>query len=130
MRVHHRLTIDTVGFSVSALCAVHCVVMPVLLIFSAFSGLAFLEDTSIEHTILLISLLLAMASLLPSYFRHHKRLTALYTFIVGFVLIGLGRLEISEVWEISTTSIGAALVASAHYINYRLCRACELCTTV
>jgi hypothetical protein len=122
----HRLSADAIGFSVSALCAVHCVVLPLALLFTTTGWLSYLEGAVVENTILLISVTVALASLVPSYLHHHRNLKALFFFGVGFLLIGLGRLEVNEVWEISTTTIGAALVASAHFINHLLCRSVRL----
>jgi hypothetical protein len=118
-------SLDTTGFWASAICAVHCVAVPVLLSFTAFSSLAFLEDASVEYTILSLSIIIGVASLLPSYFRHHRKLNALLILFIGFMLIGLSRFTEVDLFESMLTSGGAATVASAHVVNFKLCKKYE-----
>jgi hypothetical protein len=121
MILRYRSSIDIIGFSVSALCALHCFAVPLVVALTTFTGLAFLEDPFLEKIILTMSAVLGLLSLVPSYNRYHKHPKPLTYFAAGIVLIGLSRLEVHEVWEISMTSVGATLVASAHIINRRLC---------
>jgi hypothetical protein len=113
---------DVAGMVVSALCVLHCIAVPALLSFTVFSSLAFLGDSSTEYVILVASALLGTGSLLPSYFRHHQKLTAICILLAGFLLIGLGRFNVTDVYETILTSAGAVAVASAHFCNWRLCR--------
>jgi hypothetical protein len=113
---------DIAGMAVSVLCIMHCIAVPVLLSFTVFSSLAFLRDPSTEYAILIASALLGTGSLLPSYFRHHRKLAAIYILLAGFLLIGLGRFNVTDVYEVVLTSAGAVAVASAHFCNWRLCR--------
>jgi hypothetical protein len=115
-------SLDTTGFWASAICAVHCIAVPVLLSFTAFSSLAFLEDASIEYAILSVSVLIGVTSLLPSYFNHHQKLTALLILLIGFVLIGISRFTRVELLESLLTSGGALTVATAHVVNFKLCK--------
>lgn len=118
--------LDFIGLSTSLLCAIHCTAIPLLLTVSTWSGLQLLNDPSIELVILCVSTGLAIASILPSYIRIHRKVDALVLASFGFVLIGLGRLYVEDVWEIAFTSAGAALVAVAHIINWRLCKNCTV----
>lgn len=112
--------VDIVGFWTSAACALHCLILPLLLTMGASSGLAFLDQPYVEGSIIALSVLFGLSSMLPSYFRHHRKFSALCFLFLGFALIGLSRIAAFEAWEIMLTSSGAALVASAHIINYRL----------
>jgi len=112
--------LDLFGFSTSLLCAIHCALIPVVLTFSMLEGLHFLVDPTIEKTILCISLLVALVSLLPTYFRHHHKLFPLLIFGFGLTLIAIGRMELPMMVEVMLTSIGAGCVAIAHLINWRL----------
>jgi len=40
----------------------------------------------------------------------------------GFGLIALGRLDLSETWEVVNTVIGTVLVSAAHFVNWKLLR--------
>lgn len=115
-------SLDTTGFWASAICALHCIAVPVLLSFSTFGFLSFLENDFIEYTIICVSLVVGVASLLPSYFRHHRKFKALYFLLAGFLLIFLGRFTTNSVCEGILTSVGAVCIASAHFVNFRMCR--------
>lgn len=115
-------SLDTTGFWASAICAVHCVAVPILLSFTAFSSLAFLEHKSIEFVMLGLSASIGLASLLSSYLLHHRKLKALFLLLLGFVLIFFGRFPGSILYEVLLTSVGALLIAIAHTVNFRMCR--------
>lgn len=112
---------DTTGFLVSALCAIHCLAVPVLLSFAAFGSLA-LDDPSIEHIVLGLSAALGIGSLLPSYFKHHRKFTALGVLLLGLFLVAIGRLVDNSLVEVLLTTSGALGVAAGHTINFKLCK--------
>ena len=126
MKNFFTLQLDSLGFSASLICAIHCAVVPVLLTVSTWGGLQLLSDPSVEITMLCLSSGLALASILPSYIRIHKKVNAIVLVTIGFILIALGRLEVGKAWEIAFTSVGATLVAVAHIINWRLCKNCTI----
>ena len=112
--------LDFFGFSASLLCAIHCALVPLMLTFSMLEGLHFLANPSIEKTVLCISLLIAMLSLLPTYFRHHHKTIPILIFGFGLLLIAIGRMELSMWMEVLLTSSGACCVAVAHVVNWKL----------
>jgi hypothetical protein len=114
--------LDKTGMLASGLCAVHCLVLPVFLSFSAFSGISFLNDSLQENSVLVVSFVLGVASFLPSYFKHHRKMTAIIFFLLGFLLIGFSRVVMSNFYEALLTSTGALLITFAHYCNYKLCK--------
>ena len=124
MKNFFSLSLDSIGFSASMLCAVHCVAVPLLLTVSTWSGLQILNNPAIELIVLCCSAMFALISIVPSYIRYHRNPKAIALVIIGFILIGLGRFDVDKIWEISFTSVGAATVASAHFLNWRLCRNC------
>jgi hypothetical protein len=114
--------LDKTGMLASGLCAVHCLVLPVFLSFSAFSGISFLNDPLLENSVLVISFVLGAVSFLPSYFKHHRKMTAIIFFLLGFLLIAFSRVVISNVNEAMLTGTGALVITFAHYGNYKLCK--------
>ena len=113
--------LDKTGIWMSALCAVHCLVLPVLLSMSVFSGLAFMENERIENMVLIISAVVGAASLIPAALRHHRKFTPIFLLLCGFLMIAFGKFLFHE-FESVLTSSGAGLVALSHYVNFRLCR--------
>lgn len=124
MKNFFSLHLDLFRFFASILCAVHCATIPILLTVSTWSGLQLLSNPSIEIMVLCASTALALVSIVPAYIKVHRRPDAIVLISIGFILIGLSRLNVMEVWEIFLTSAGAALVALAHILNWRLCKNC------
>jgi phosphate starvation-inducible membrane PsiE len=114
--------LDKVGFWASAGCALHCLALPLVVSISAFNSFAFLNKPGVEESIIALSFFLGFGSMVPSYFRDHKKISALYVLVLGFGLIGFSRIVDLEIWEIALTSAGATLVATAHIRNQILCR--------
>jgi hypothetical protein len=112
--------LDKAGMWTSAICAIHCIALPMLITASAFSGLVFLNDPRIENSILAGSVLIGTGSLFPSYF-HHRKIFPLLVLLFGFLLIGLSRFMVNDNESVLVAS-GAASVASAHFLNFRFCR--------
>jgi hypothetical protein len=121
-RFFSRLSWDVVGFSASAICAVHCLLVPALLLLSSFSGSEFLHDHRLENFILIFSAAVGSASIIPSWFRHHRKSLPAIIFFHGLLLIALGRLDVPILAETLLTTTGATLVAIAHWFNWKLCR--------
>ena len=116
-----QVILDRAGILTSMLCAVHCMIVPMLISISAFSSWAFLNDERIENVVLLLSAIIALWSLLPSYLKVHRKVTPVVILLSGFLLIGLSRFMVN-VNESVLASSGAALVASAHFFNYHFCK--------
>jgi hypothetical protein len=121
-RFFSRFSWDVVGFSASAICAVHCLVVPVLLLLSSFSGSEFLHSHWLETFILVFSAAVGSASIIPSWFRHHRKHLPVLIFIFGVLFIAWGRLDVSLLAETLLTTAGATLVAIAHWLNWKFCR--------
>ena len=116
------LHLDFIGFGTSILCAIHCATLPFLLTFAPLAGLQFLDNPWIEYSIILLSLLIAINSLMGSYSRHHQKLAALVLAVIGFVFIGFGQLLELEWTEVLLTAAGGVMIAIAHLVNWKLIR--------
>ena len=64
-----KVNLDLLGFWASTLCAIHCAALPIILAFSALGSLQFLENPLFEGAMILIAVSLALASILPSFFK-------------------------------------------------------------
>ncbi|MCP9496933.1 MAG: MerC domain-containing protein [Pyrinomonadaceae bacterium MAG19_C2-C3] len=118
--------LDRFGIIASCVCAVHCAVMPALVGLLPLLGLGVIADERVEWTLVAVAALVGMASLLPTYFRHHGRATPLLIFAAGLTLIFVGKTLFEERATLEAASVvaGALTVAIAHFVNRRLCRAC------
>jgi hypothetical protein len=115
-------TIDLIALTSSLICAIHCAAIPIVLSFSSLSSLHFLENPLIEWTFIMFGVVFVFVSLWPSYKKVHHQTKPLLFAAFGFGLIAIGRLEFTELWEITNTVMGALLVSYAHYLNWKLLR--------
>ncbi len=116
-----QVALDKAGMFTSTLCAIHCTVLPVLLSISTFSGLVFLDDPAIENIILSGSIALGVSSMLPAYVRTHRKLTAVGILLFGFLFIIMAKVADDITFEIIFISVGALMIAGAHFLNNKLC---------
>ena len=122
------VVIDRAGVALSVCCGLHCIVTPLLI--GAAVGLPFgwLLEESTEALLLTAAIGTAALSLGPSYWRRHRRKRCLGLFATGAILLALAKLgPVGEALEPLTVASGAALIATAHLVNLRLCRQCGLC---
>lgn len=117
------------GAVASWLCAVHCLALPFIFTLLPIAGLSFLLDETTELAFIGLSILIAAASLLPGYFRHHGRIRTLILFVSGIGLIVLSHLFFEEdlLFKVVFLLTGAASITASHFINRRLCKSCIVC---
>ncbi|MEM1214427.1 MAG: MerC domain-containing protein [Bacteroidota bacterium] len=110
--------LDILGFSASFLCAVHCVLMPLLLTLGLASGLEWLEEPLIEWSFILTTVILASWSLVGTWSRHHDKRPLLIAGVGFAIIIGVHLLPGHVNHYIA--GLGGLLIAYAHYRNWRL----------
>ena len=132
--------LDMLGFSASTICAIHCAMIPVILLFLPLIGLEFITDPIIEITLIGLSLVIGVYTLSRGYLRHHRRLYPMVLFIAGLAIIAIGHfafghdLHEGEVPDIDAIAIlgaviipvGAIMIAIAHYMNRKMCLSCKV----
>jgi uncharacterized membrane protein YczE len=115
--------LDQLGMTASVACAIHCVVLPLVVTFLPLVGLEFLANIWVETAMICISMVIGAWSLISTYPRH-KNLAPLLLFITGFVLIATGHFLIVQMESI-LVPLGGFTIAAAHYMNWKLNRVCE-----
>ncbi len=121
--------LDKTGATFSWLCAMHCLAMPFLISFLPLLGVSFLAHEGIEYIIVGISIVIALVTLLPAYFKQHRKIRTLLLFVSGICFVVFADLlfEESIFGKIIFVSVGAMFITTAHFINRRLCRNCQNC---
>lgn len=122
-----RLTplLDKYAISASAICAVHCICLPLFLgVFPALSTSIFGQERF--HQILIwVVVPLSFISLALGCKRHKRKVVALLG-LVGITILSstvvLGHDVLGESGERVATFLGALAIAAAHVRNYVLCR--------
>ena len=119
---------DKTAISLSALCLVHCLLVPSFLVFlSGYVSLSY-NNELIHYAILFIAIPVSIYALITGV-RNHKSFSFLYLGLIGIIslilAVTLGAQIWGEVGEKALTTAGALLVAISHFKNYRLCREVE-----
>ncbi len=120
--------LDKFAVSTSAICAVHCLCLPLLLgFFPALGASLFGQETF--HVILLWLVIPLSCVALTLGCRKHRSLSVALIGLVGLTLLiiaaSLGHGILGEVGERIFTLMGALLIAVGHVRNYTLCRRVE-----
>ncbi len=126
---NERGWLDVTGTAVSWICMIHCVALPFFISLLPLVGLSFLLDERIEWMIIGVSVLVAALSLLPAYFRRHRKFRTLTLFASGIGLVVISHLAFEEnlLLQIPFLLAGAGLITAAHLVNRHLCRTCGSC---
>ena len=119
---------DKTAISLSALCLVHCLLVPSFLVFlSGYISLSY-NNELIHYAILFIAIPVSIYALIAGV-KNHSSYTYLYLGLLGIptliLAVTLGVQIWGEAGEKILTTIGALLVAISHFKNYRLCREVE-----
>lgn len=124
--------LDLLGFSASTICAIHCAMMPFIIVMLPLIGLEFLANPLFEYIVIGLSLIIGLFTLKSGYFEHHGKLTPVLLFLTGLVIIIIGHTFFhshdhseaehthhlsEEILFLIIAPIGAILIASAHFIN-------------
>jgi hypothetical protein len=119
--------LDRIGITATSLCALHCILLPVLLPALPLLGLSFLADHAWEHVFLLITAILGTVALFSGFKKYHRRLYPFYLLFLGVGIYWIKH-DFSEAIQPYFIIIGASLIVAAHIINLKLCNSCKQCT--
>ncbi len=113
--------LDRIGITATSLCALHCILLPILLPILPLLGLTFLADHTWEHVFLICTAILGTIALLSGYKRYHGKK---YPFLLLFLGISIYWIkhDYSEMLEAYFIIVGAFFVVLAHVINLKLCK--------
>jgi len=116
---------DRFGIGVSGICAIHCLIFPVLIsVLPLFSAVSFLHEWA--HPVFIITLIpIVYFAARRSHF--DKKITTLL--VTGFILVVagwlLGHFWLGLVVETTLTVMGSFLLIIGHWKNYSHHRVCK-----
>ena len=123
-----RSLLDKAGIALTSLCAVHCILLPVLLPVIPLLGASLLANESVERAALLLTMVLGFIALFSGFHRYHRKLYPFYSlFLGGFIY--WHKDVFGHHWEPAVLTLGAVFVVLAHVLNMRLCQQCDSCET-
>lgn len=129
MNLFSKWSLDTLGIGASLVCAIHCVLLPLIITALPLLGLEVLENENLEYALLVLSFLVGCAALWRGYLKHHRRALPLLLFAVGYAGLLAGHFLMPEGWEPFVIAAGAGLIVWAHLQNIKACRSCKVCNS-
>jgi hypothetical protein len=114
-----KLNWDSVGILTSLLCAIHCLLLPLLLTSLPIFGFDLIHDPIFEWSMIALAIAIGIYALSHGYKKHHHNKLPIYLFCAGAVLLIL-----KQFYHGNTFLLIAAVIfiIAAHVQNYRLCR--------
>ena len=121
---------DKTAISLSILCALHCLALPVLVVMLP-SLTAWNLASEEAHLWLLVAVIPISVYALTMGCRKHRQFNIMFLGLIGLALLiiaaWLGHDILGEIGEKTILTIGAAVIAMSHLLNQRQCRrvSCE-----
>lgn len=116
---------DKFAIGFSALCVIHCFATPVLLLLLPAATLANLNPEAF-HFWMVVAVIPTSIYAFSLGCQKHRQLHIAVIALVGLVTLVssviLGEHVLGEIGEKVVTTIGAAIIAYAHYQNFTLCK--------
>lgn len=119
--------LDRIGITATSLCALHCILLPILLPALPLLGLSFLADHAWEHVFLIITAILGAYALFSGFKRYHRKIYPFYLLAIGVIVYWIKHDFATDIQPYFIV-IGASFIVAAHLINLRLCNNCKKCS--
>ncbi|MDX1706396.1 MerC domain-containing protein [Pseudidiomarina sp.] len=119
-----KRSIDRTGIWVTTICAIHCLLLPVILPMLSLIGLSFIGETLLERTILGTSIIVGFIALVVGMRQHGRTFPVLFLIAGGVIYWHKNILGASG--EPFVILVGAGLIIAAHWINLRLIKARQI----
>ena len=115
--------LDMLGVGASSLCAVHCILTPIIIGFLPAIGARFLSNQVAHQFLAFWVIFFCLTAIVPGYLRH-KRVSILTLMIIGlsFVLFAtyFAAGTVGESWEVPCITLGNFTLIAAHLRNRKL----------
>ena len=115
-----KINWDGLGIATSLACAIHCIVLPLVLTTLPLFGINIIHNYFFEWGMIGLAFLVGIYALLHGYRTHHRSLFPVWLFTAGFIF--LITKQFFHEYEIYFLIPAVPLIIAAHYLNYRLCR--------
>jgi len=115
---------DKTAISLSLLCTIHCLALPIFAALLPSTAALVLEDEMFHLWVVLAVIPISVFALTMGC-KKHKRYRVLALGAIGIAVLAASVLIdhhiLGETWEKILTVVGASFVAAGHLLNYRLC---------
>ncbi|MEM7400507.1 MAG: MerC domain-containing protein [Pseudomonadota bacterium] len=121
---------DKMAIGLSALCTIHCLVLPLLTVLIPSIAALPLQDEAF-HIWMVVAVVPISLFALSMGCKKHKNFSMLFIGAVGLIILSVaaffGHDLLGEELEKVFTVIGASIIAIVHIWNYRLCQKQLVC---
>ena len=117
--------LDRIAISLSAICIVHCLAVPLVIAVLPIAVLGFGGDSHFHEAILWLVVPVSVVGLIMGFREHHRAQIAV-TGILGMAVIAYASIYGHGQWalsiEILVSLLGSSLLAGAHWANFVVVR--------
>lgn len=121
----HSFLLDKFAVSTSAICAIHCLFLPVLLSVFPALGTTIFGQESFHMWLLLLVIPLSLVALSMGCKQHKNWVVAIFG-ALGLIILIFTAVYGHDVFghdgERIATLVGVSAIAAGHLLNYKLCR--------
>ena len=121
---------DKAAIGLSFACALHCLMVPLLLAIFPSSTLSGLEDERVHLGLLALIIPISVFSLTLGC-RVHRNLTVVAVGVTGICILCFSALLVhdmgGESLETAGTLLGSGIVALSHVLNFKFCKSAHAC---
>src|SRR3954470_13248512 len=124
MTVIKRINWDAIGVATSVACAIHCALLPLILTSLPLFGVNVINNLSFEFFMIALAFCIGAYALYSGWKKHHRSWLPFIFFTAGIIF-----LFCKQIWhnyQLEFLIPAVILIVTAHYLNYRLCRACKV----
>jgi len=126
----YKLFWDKLGMTMSAVCLVHCLMLPVAIVALPLVAAQWLQASGF-HGVMVFILAPVVVLAAVSGLRMHRRMGVAGAMVAGMFLLSTaafaGESWLTREWEVVLTVAGGAILIIAHAANLILCRTCPAC---
>jgi len=115
-----KINWDILGISASILCAIHCALLPLLLVSLPVLGVNIIHNAAFEYAMIVLAFFVGSLALLHGFRHHHRHPGPWLLFTAGLLL--LVAKQIWHQYELWFLPFAVGFVISAHVVNYRFSR--------
>ena len=120
LRMNLKINWDGLGIATSVACAIHCVVLPLILTSLPLFGVNVIHNIYFEWGMIAFAFFVGAYALIHGYKTHHRSLLPVAVFTVGFIFLITKQFFLE--YESYFLIPAVLLIICAHVLNYRLCR--------
>lgn len=120
----YRGRMDLVSMAVSAVCLVHCVALPLVMVLLPVVGIVAREWPLLEWTTVVLTGAVGGYAIWKGYTTVHQQKGIVIAFVAGSLLVVIANLHLHHALEMLLKGIGALLLIGAHLRNRAESRRC------